>query len=48
MNFLKYWRTGGQISTALRIAVAWYQYHADVGFSLLYEPQRPAPISDAR
>jgi hypothetical protein len=35
MNFLKYWRIDGQISTVRRVAVAWYQAHDDVSFSLL-------------
>jgi hypothetical protein len=48
MNFLKYWRIDGQVSTMLRIAVSWYQFHAGVGFSLLHDVHTPVPYSDAR
>jgi hypothetical protein len=48
MNFLKYWRIDGQISTALRIAVSWYQAHAGVSFSLLADVHTPILYSDSR
>jgi hypothetical protein len=48
MSFLKYWRIDGQISTALRIAVSWYQVHAGVSFSLLADVHTPILYSDSR
>jgi hypothetical protein len=48
MNFFKYWRINGQISTTLRIAVSWYQFHAGVGFSLFHDVHTPMTYSDAR
>jgi hypothetical protein len=48
MNFLKYWRIDGQISTALRIAVSWYQAHAGVSFSLFADVHTPILYSDSR
>jgi hypothetical protein len=48
MNFLKYWRIDGQISTVLPVAVAWYQAHDGVSFSLLEDVQTPIVYSDSR
>jgi hypothetical protein len=49
MNFLKYWRTDGQISTILRIAVSWYQQHAGVSFSMFDDVRTTLiPYSEAR
>jgi hypothetical protein len=33
-NFLKNWRTNGQVSQTLRVAVSWYQYETGVSWSL--------------
>jgi hypothetical protein len=48
MNFLKYWRTDGQVSTMLRIAVSWFQQHAGVSFSLFDDVHTPIPYAAAR
>jgi hypothetical protein len=48
MNFLKFWRTDGQVSTMLRIAVSWYQQHAGVSFSLFDDVHTPIPYASAR
>jgi hypothetical protein len=48
MNFLKYWRIEGQISTVLRVAVSWYQAHAGVSFSLFADVHTPVVYSDSR
>jgi hypothetical protein len=48
MNFLKYWRIDGQISTAVRIAVSWYQAHTGVSFSLFADAHTPILYSDSR
>jgi hypothetical protein len=48
MNFLKHWRTDGQVSTMLRIAVSWYQEHTGVSFSLFTDVHTPIPYAAAR
>jgi hypothetical protein len=48
MNFLKHWRTDGQVSTMLHIAVSWYQEHAGVSFSLFADVHTPIPYAAAR
>jgi hypothetical protein len=47
-NFLKYWRTEGQISAALRTAVTWFQHNEGVGFPLFEQPAIPVTYSDLR
>jgi hypothetical protein len=48
MNFSKFWRTDGQVSTMLRIAVSWYQQHSGVSFSLFEDIHTPIPYVLAR
>jgi hypothetical protein len=48
MNFLKFWRTDGQVSTMLRIAVSWYQQHSGVSFSLFDDVHTPILYTAAR
>jgi hypothetical protein len=48
MNFLKFWRTDGQVSTMLRIAVSWYQQHAGVSVSMISDVHTPIPYASAR
>jgi hypothetical protein len=47
-DFLKYWRTEGQICSALRSAIAWYQHNTGVGFPLFERPKITVTYSDLR
>ena len=49
-TFLKHWRTNSDISTALHIAMAWYQYYvaARRGLSTLSVPQHRGPICSSK
>ena len=48
LMFLKHWQTTTQISTTLRIAVSWYQYHSGVGFPLFETPDVPITYTPSR
>jgi hypothetical protein len=48
MICLKFWRTDGQVSTMLRIAVSWYQQHSGVSFSLFDDVHTPIPYAAAQ
>jgi hypothetical protein len=47
-NFLKNWRTNGQVSQTLRVAVSWYQYEAGVSWSLFEDVKTSATYTSAR
>jgi hypothetical protein len=47
-NFLKYWRTNGQVSKTLRVAVSWYQYEAGVSWSLFEDVKTSVTYTSAR
>jgi hypothetical protein len=47
-NFLKYWRTNGQVSKTLRVAVSWYQYEAGVSWSLFEDIKTSVKYTSAR
>jgi hypothetical protein len=47
-NFLKYWRTDGQLGTTLRITVSWFQYKAGVSWSLFNDVTTTVNYTHAR
>jgi hypothetical protein len=48
INFLKFWRITGQITSMLRITVSWYQSHAGVSYSLFDDVHTPLNYTGAR